>query len=145
MKKLMALVFSLVVLAGAVEAHNISQPATGLAIALPSVTLTDDTLVNVVGAENIMHAGMADVLSEGPGGGSNGGGGGAGLPIAYELGKAATAAGRGIVRVYRVADKAIDRAVGSAVKWVGRYEVVKKVGNWLRGNRSSRYDRDDRY
>jgi len=145
MKKLMLFAFWLVILAGVVEAHNISQPAAGLAVSLPGVTLTDDTLVGVVGAENIMHAGMADVLSEGPGGGSNGGGGGVGLPLAYELGKAATAAGRGIVRTYRVADKAIDRAIGEAAKWVGRYEVVKKVGNWLRGNRSDRYDRDDRY
>ena len=138
MKKLMVLVFSLVVLAGAVEAHNISQPATGLALALPDVTLTEDALVNVVGAENIMHAGMADVLSEGPGGGSNGGGGGAGLPIAYELGKAATAAGRGIVRAYRVVDKAIDSVTGPVVKNFGRYAFVKAVEHWLRRDSNDR-------
>ena len=85
MKKLMALVFSLVVLAGAVEAHNISQPATGLTIALPSVTLTDDTLGKVVGTENIMHAGMAEVFTTG----SGSGGGGVAPYVVYATGRAA--------------------------------------------------------
>ena len=61
-------------------------------------TMSDTTLNRVVGTENIMHAGMAEVLTDGPGTPSGGVGGG-GIPtpvIVYEVGRAAVAVARGV-------------------------------------------------
>ena len=114
MKKLMPLVLSVgivVLLSGTVVAARASMHE------LPQINapnLGNAELSEIVGSENIMHAGMAEVLSEG-----HGGSGGAAPYVFYEAGKA----------TYKV-------LTSKPALYVYVTEAYNAVRNWITGGGS---------
>jgi len=135
MKTLMALVLSLgmALLAATPVLAADSEP---VAVDITSASALDEAALDeIVGAEHLMHAGIAEVLTDGVGGSS---GGGAGPAVGYAVGRAAYAVGSRVVSTYRTVDKAIDKATGAVVKWVGRTAVAKKVWDWFHDSSDER-------